>query len=117
MVVVRASESRLGSKARQWSAVGEAVQSLGGNVRSLGGNVRSLGSDGHSFEFSTASIPINGPQSGGNAPSTLPLPASSMPAALSPGEKRTSKEYREHSFSDILTPLAYAGISAATVSA
>lgn len=101
MVVVRASESRLGSKARQWSAVGAAV--------------RSLGSNGHSFEFSTASIPINGVPNGSGPAPVLGLPSSTASGGLSPGEKRTSKEYREHSFADILTPLAYAGISGAFI--
>jgi len=86
---------------RQWSAVGEAARSLGGN--------------GSVFEFSTSTIPINGAPSGAGSKPALSLPSSIMPGVLSPGEKRTSKEYREHSFGDILTPLAYAGISGAFI--
>ena len=55
-------------------------------------------------------------QSGGVKVGSVPaLSGSLLPGSLSPGEKRTSTEYREHSLGDVLTPLAYAGISGAFI--
>lgn len=97
VIMVRATESRLGARGRQWSAVGAAFSSGGGN--------------GQSFEFSAPSLTGTLP-SGGSRPISGMTPAiSGLPGMLSPGEKRTSTEYRERSFGDVLIPLAYAGIA------
>jgi hypothetical protein len=91
------------------------VQQAGGKRRRLATKRRRTGSNGWAFESTAQPIAAERKPFWQAAQPLVEAAPSNDSAPLAPGEKRESKTYRQRSLLDIVTPLAWAGVSSTLI--